>query len=325
MFFSIIIPVYNAEKYLKECVDSILSQTFNDYEIILINDGSKDKSGEICDLLKQSDDRIKVVHKENGGAAIARNIGVDLSTGTYILFIDSDDYVSSDSFLQELYEKASNNTDIICYKFRKYFEESNKFAECTFSLPDIDNLENMGDKTRALIQNDAFYCAPWAKAIRAEIIKKNKIKFEEGLLAEDLEWYFHVMISATSMTSIDTDFIVYRQTPNSSSRTTSTKILNDSIYIIRKWSKTLDDGSIDDGYRIALYNALAKIYCNTLICYSNFKGKEKKQYYGQLKELSHLLKYNLNPRTRTFSKIHRLCGFGLMMTALKVLCKVRSK
>ena len=90
---SIIIPVYNVEKYLKECVDSVRKQTYKNLEIILIDDGSKDNSGKLCDELAKEDNRIKVIHKENGGLSDARNVGIENATGEYIQFIDSDDFV----------------------------------------------------------------------------------------------------------------------------------------------------------------------------------------------------------------------------------------
>ena len=93
---SIIIPVYNAEKRLVKCIDSILTQSYIHFELLLINDGSKDSSGTICDAYAQKDNRVKVFHKENGGASSARNIGIERATGEYIVFVDSDDYVEKD-------------------------------------------------------------------------------------------------------------------------------------------------------------------------------------------------------------------------------------
>ncbi|MDV4357675.1 glycosyltransferase, partial [Enterococcus faecium] len=93
---SIIVPVYNVEKYLKKCVDSILGQTFTDFELLLIDDGSTDNSGSICDELAKTDNRIKVIHKENGGLSDARNIGIEVAKGDFIGFIDSDDYIDED-------------------------------------------------------------------------------------------------------------------------------------------------------------------------------------------------------------------------------------
>ena len=109
MIFSIIIPVYNVEKYLSQCLDSILNQDFTDFELILVDDGSTDRSGEICDQYKSKDSRVNVIHQENSGQATARNAGTKASKGEYIIYIDSDDFIISNDFLSELYSSINNN------------------------------------------------------------------------------------------------------------------------------------------------------------------------------------------------------------------------
>lgn len=325
MFFSIIIPVYNVEKYLCQCVDSILAQSFKDYELILVDDGAKDNSGKICDQYAEKDERIRVIHKPNGGAADSRNVGTQVAQGEYIIYIDSDDYIDRATFLEELYEKAQSGADIICYKFKKYFENSGEFGNCSFKIPDLEKCDTMADKLKALVSNDAFYCSPWSKTIKNSLLKENGIEFEKGLLGEDQDWYYRVILSAKSIDGIDEDYIVYRQTANSTSRSWKTKNLTDCLGIIQKWTGKMQTSNLDDELKYAIFASLAKLYCNLLIGYTNFKSKEKKAHYKELRELSYLLKYDLNPRTKTFNKIKRLCGFRLMMTFLKVLCKVRSK
>ena len=109
---SIIVPVYNVEKYLEKCVDSIINQTYKNIEIILVDDGSKDNSGKICDIIKEKDERIKVIHKQNGGLSDARNAGLKIAKGTYIGFVDSDDYIAEDMY-QTLYSLSKEkNADI---------------------------------------------------------------------------------------------------------------------------------------------------------------------------------------------------------------------
>ena len=109
---SVIVPVYNVEKYLRKCIESILNQTFREFELILVDDGSTDSSGKICDEYALKDSRIKVIHKENGGASSARNAGLDVAKGEYIGFVDSDDWIEMDMY-GELYRLIKeNNTDI---------------------------------------------------------------------------------------------------------------------------------------------------------------------------------------------------------------------
>ena len=105
---SIIIPVYNVEEYIEQCIQSVINQTYKKLEIILIDDGSLDKSGKICDAYADRDKRIIVIHKENGGLSDARNKGIDIASGEYITFVDSDDYVE-DSFIEDLYTTLINN------------------------------------------------------------------------------------------------------------------------------------------------------------------------------------------------------------------------
>ncbi|HEL7541574.1 TPA: glycosyltransferase, partial [Enterococcus faecalis] len=95
---SIIVPVYNVEKYLEKCVRSILAQTFTDFELILVDDGSPDSSGAMCDQFAEQDERVKVIHKENGGLSDARNAGIEIATGEYLGFVDSDDYIADDMY-----------------------------------------------------------------------------------------------------------------------------------------------------------------------------------------------------------------------------------
>ncbi len=323
MFFSVVVPVYNVEQYLEECIESILSQTFEDFELILVNDGSTDRSPAICDEYAKKDIRVKVIHKEKGGLSDARNIGTNEAQGQYIIYIDSDDYVKKNFFFQEVYNKTKDNADIICYKFCKYFENTGTFSNCSFNFPTLAKNDTMSERINKIVKNDAFYCSAWSKAIKLSLIKENNIKFEKGLLGEDQEWYYHILLVANNINGLDDDFIVYRQRANSITSSWKTKNLTDCIYLIEKWNIGIHNADISDNYKTALYNSLAKLYCNLLIGYTTFKNKNKKDYIKQIEDLKHLLKYDLNPRTATFNKIYKLVGFRLMMVALDILCKVK--
>ena len=123
---SIIVPVYNVEQYLSRCIDSILQQSFEDYEIILVNDGSKDNSGQICNDYVQKDSRIKIINQENAGLAISRRNGFRKSNGKYIMFVDSDDWIDKDT-LKDMYKRAEENeSEIVCMQFRRVNEKGRK-------------------------------------------------------------------------------------------------------------------------------------------------------------------------------------------------------
>jgi glycosyltransferase involved in cell wall biosynthesis len=300
-----------------------LSQTFTDFELILVDDGAKDSSGIICDKYAEQDNRVKVIHKPNGGLSDARNFGTKAASGEYIIYIDSDDYISSPDFLAEVKEAAKDNPDIICYKFKKYYENTNEFSECKFSLPEIEKFETLPERILYLVGQDAFYCSAWTKAVKLSLIKEKEIYFEKGLLGEDQEWYYGLLINAQSITGIDRDFIVYRQRANSITSSAKIKNLDDCLYLLKKWNDGIGKADISEEYKTALYHSLAKLYCNMLILYTGLKDKTKKKHLKDIKKLAELLKYNKNPRTRTFNKIHKIFGFGIMMFALKIICKIR--
>ena len=143
---SVIVPVYNAEKYLHRCIDSILNQTFPDFELLLIDDGSKDQSGEICDEYAKKDSRVKVFHKENGGVSSARNVGIDNAVGEYICFCDSDDWVEK-TWLLSFFERMCDN-DMLITSFNIYENEKKVEFKSFVSLSDkrliIKELEHEG-------------------------------------------------------------------------------------------------------------------------------------------------------------------------------------
>lgn len=178
---SIIVPVYKVELYLEKCIDSILVQTFKDFELILVNDGSPDRCGEICDKYAKKDSRIKVIHKENGGQSSARNKGLDISKGEYIGFVDSDDWIEPEMY-QILYDLIIfNNADVaVCdAKYITNLKIEQKEVEIEKRI-----LESNEEVLKALFEEKYLLWSPWNK-----LYKKNKIKdirFLEGRIYEDV-------------------------------------------------------------------------------------------------------------------------------------------
>lgn len=131
---SVIIPVYNAEKYLRRCIDSVLSQTFTDFELLLIDDGSKDKSGAICDEYAAKDSRVRVFHKENGGVSSARNMGLDNACGNYIAFVDADDWIDGNMYYEMFAAINESKSDIVCCDYLYEYENGDSSYAKTFSM-----------------------------------------------------------------------------------------------------------------------------------------------------------------------------------------------
>lgn len=321
--FSIIVPVYNVEKYLDECVQSILGQTYSNFELLLVDDGSKDSSPIICDKYAQLDSRVRVFHKVNGGLSDARNVGTQHATGDYIVYVDSDDYLCDRDSLQKINEKASTKVDVICYKFKKYYDDQKKISECSFSCPNIDSIKPLASRINEMVRRDAFYCSAWSKAIRLSIIKENGIQFEKGIFGEDQEWYYHILTKIRSITYLDETFLVYRQRANSITSSWTMKKLSDCVYVVNKWFRQIPQEEIDENYKKALLNSVAKLYCNLLIAYTGFQDSKKKEYYSDISQMKELLRFHENPRVSIFYKVYRLTGFRGLMFVLKIICKLR--
>lgn len=324
MLFSIVIPIHNSEKYLKQCIDSILGQSCSDYEVILVNDGSTDGSPQICDQYCIADTRFHVIHRTHGkGAASARNAGTSVASGEYVIYIDSDDYIEDASFLNDILEQIRKGYDVICYKFKKYYEDTGEMADCTFSMPAPLEGESIGGYVNRLVECDAFYCAPWTKAIRRKILVDGSVQFKEGLLSEDQEWYYHVLIGTRSIVGLDKSYIIYRQHKNSTSVSWTMKNLTDTIDIISFWEKEIKTLDLADDYKNAILHSIAKLYCNLLIGYTRYNNPNKRSQYKNLRMLARLMEYHVNPRVNTFYKIYKTCGFHVLMLGLEIICKLR--
>lgn len=318
MFFSVIVPIYNSEKYLNECVESVLNQSFGDFELILVDDGSKDSSGKICDEYAEKDSRVKVIHKENGGQSTARNRGVEFATGEYAVFLDSDDFISDKDFFSDLRCSITDKTDVVIFRYRKYYY-SGKSESCGASLQGID-CSNKAELMKQLVMRDSFFCSCWSKCTKMSLLKENSIVFDENLRCEDMDWYYSVVIKAEHYIVIDKPYINYRQRENSVTSVPNPKSVGDFVYTIEKWYAKLSE--IEGDEREALLSSLAKLYCNLLISFSR-GGDAVKHFKKDIFAFKPLLKYDLNPRTKFIGRFSRIFGLNLTCFALKMLNKVK--
>lgn len=180
---SVIVPVYNVETYLRQCIDSIIGQTYRDLEIILVNDGSTDGSGVICDEYASRDARIKVIHKANGGLSSARNAGLEVAVGDLISFVDSDDWVEItlyDSVINTF--KGKPDLDIVRFNF--YLARPGLEKEEERTLPQVSYVDEELIKAYALSPNLGTAVA-WCSVYRASLLREHNLKFVEGILHED--------------------------------------------------------------------------------------------------------------------------------------------
>ncbi len=317
MFLSVILPIYNVEKYLIQCLNSVLKQNFDDYEIILVDDGSNDSSPKICDKYANEHKNVKVIHKKNGGQSSARNAGLMVAKGDYIFFLDSDDYLLNNDFFLRIFSLANLNPDFIVFKHIRYFENQKKYSECNYDFR--MNYTEFSDIVKELVKKDAFFGMAWIKIIKKSILLDNNICFIEGLTGEDMPWNLELYLNSKSIYLMDSVEYVYRQRNNSITTTPNLKNLTDFINILEKNFPIVLKANCDTKLKDALLGALAKYYSNLLITYVRVGDAEKKKYLTNIKRLSVLLNYSLSSRPYKVRKIYKIFGIKITLMLLKIL------
>lgn len=209
---SIIVPVYNAEKYLKECLDSILNQTYKDIEVICVDDGSTDSSADILKDYEEKDNRVKIIKQQNLYAGVARNAGIEIATGEYLLFLDADDFFEPD-MVQSMHDKMEQDEAEICLcNVRAYSDVKKKHIEASHYLR-IDEIPEETPFAASDISENIFQIttpAPWNKMFRKQFIEENDISFDAIKRANDLYFTYLSMASANRITVVNEPFVNYR-------------------------------------------------------------------------------------------------------------------
>ncbi len=210
---SVIIPVYNAEKTLKQCIDSLLSQTFSDIEIVCVNDASKDKSQKIIEDYMRKDDRVKIITQEHLGRALTRNKGRYLARGEYILFMNSDDYAKTD-MIEKLYKNAKEyESDIVLFSLTNFNPLTMEFFDEEFPLKefseDYDNRSFSPQETYDFMFN--ISPNPLTKMFRREFLERKNISFIKGLNYEQYLFFIQAYMSASNISLLRQPLLVHRE------------------------------------------------------------------------------------------------------------------
>lgn len=174
---SVIVPVYNGEKYIDTCMKCLLEQTYSNIEIILVNDGSKDKSGEICDRYAQNNNNVKVVHKSNGGLSSARNAGIEASTGEFLYFYDVDDEITPDLVKDNVELAQKHNADVVLFCFWYYVEDRKELISNQMQETFIGNSQEFFERGLTEVIEKEIFNAPWNKMVRRSVMEENNIRF----------------------------------------------------------------------------------------------------------------------------------------------------
>lgn len=293
---SIIVPIYNVEKYLSECLDSIINQTYKNLEIILIDDGSTDNSGKICDKYAKKDKRIVVIHRTNGGVSSARNLGLKIANGSYIGFVDADDWIANDMYENLYINLKKFNADISVCKFKNVYKRKN----IVHNDEKYSNLVSLNSEQALEILFDIKKCYSWSlwnKLYKKEILSN----FDEKLtIAEDLMQIFKIYFNKNVITSFENKekyFYYFRK----GSACHSNIFSIDRIKEIDVWKYILKEVSNNQHFRVceslAIYNLKRLIWSGLFDLAYSYNKNNKKKFKLFKKEnkiiLKMLNKYNI--------------------------------
>ncbi len=326
MHFSIIIPVYNVEAYLSQCLDSVLSQSFTDFELIIVDDGSTDECPGICDQYADQDSRAVVIHKTNGGLSDARNAGMKMARGDYIVFLDSDDYWDGSECLSDLHEAIKDDPDIVLFMAKKLFDSSGRVVNSGKSFHSINaDWDCPSELLLQLVKHDLFRCSAWCKTIRRDLLVDNRIEFEKGILSEDIPWYLRIILHAKRYAFVDRDFYVYRQRPGSITKSLTLKNLRDFIYVIKICVERAQQYEIPNDLRLVSFAYLAKEFSQLLIVYAQIDDGNKMKYKEEIISYAWLLRHAISNRPKLVKLTYNLFGLDATTLLLRWSCFLKGK
>ncbi|MBS4760417.1 MAG: glycosyltransferase [Clostridium sp.] len=316
---SVIIPVYNCEKFLQKCLDSVVMQTYQNLEIICVDDGSTDKSAQILKEYSLKDSRFKIISQKNEGQSSARNRGLEEATGEYISFIDADDWVSLclyEKFIKKLVETQKKNLVLDIYMFNVLIHETRPKDVNPKSFLNIKNWLNYQHQDHIHTFDDCLSpfggnMAVYNKIYRADFLRENKIEFINGLIFEDQVFYLQSFLKAKSIAINNDPLYIYRVNNSSSTTNNLNKKVFQIFKIINKLENILKENKRIEEYKYAFlqhkYNQYSFLYFKTPLF-------SKPKFYDQMKARLLLTQQeNFKP-----SVCEKLAGYNIFEDILKL-------
>ena len=307
--FSIIVPVYNTEEFLCKAVNSVLAQDFDAFELILVDDGSQDTSPSICDEYATSDSRVTVIHQENHGLSAARNAGLQIAVGEYIVFLDSDDFFTEDSHLGSIIEIVSEFVpDMICVNYARYLSGRMKKAEMN---PEIESGIIPAEK---MVANNTYQSSACCKIVRRSIIDRFGLCFPEGLLSEDIKWSAELLSVSDRIYFYNRIFFAYRINEKSITHNIGIDSVHSLITILEDLAEKIPENEKKKSY----LGFLAFQYCTLLINWRLAGSPNCKNEVKIIKKLSNLLSHGEYYVIRMVRVSYK--AFGMKITSRLLEC-----
>ena len=286
MLLSIIVPVYNVKAYLQKCVDTLLDQDLelSDYEIILVDDGSTDGSGILCDGLAATHGNVRVIHRENGGLSAARNTGILAASGEYLQFVDSDDYLNPAVLKGLLGQAKTQELDILRFNYQNINGQGEVFEPNKVSKPFVDYSGEVCDGETFLTERLGYACYACQFLIRTDILKNGNGLFREGIYFEDVEWTPRILLQADRVASTGTIVYNYLFRTGSIARNSDAekkrKAIRDKMTILEGFA-ALERQVSDDRWFLGMSSQIALSVFDTV---GRYFYPERKEYVKALKK-----------------------------------------
>lgn len=321
MKFSFIIPIYKVEQYLHQCVDSVLGQTFEDFEVILVDDGSPDICPQICDEYARKDDRVKVIHKKNGGLSDARNVGLHAAIGEYIVFLDSDDFWRDINCLQKIMNiiKKKPQVDLIFFNIVYYDNQTGKEQFWPEYLVKDEEYLSKDEALENLVESGIIPMSAWSKVVKRKTLIDNKVLFQPRIYGEDIPWFIDLMEHVQILVFVNEYIYAYRQNvANSITKSNRPKHVYDMKWIIQSEMNKLDKRSMTEMGKNCIAAFLAYNYCILMSQYDYVEKSEQKDYWDFMKNYSYLLNNTMHPKVRKVKMLKSLIGLKNTCRMLKL-------
>lgn len=321
MKVSVVIPVYNVKPYLERCVRSVMQQTFKDLEIILVDDGSTDGSGQLCDKIAVEDKRIQVIHQENQGLSAARNRGIRQATGKYIVFMDSDDVWLIEDGLSKLLHTDHSVEDLIIFKNVHIWKNERYDYTKDYDLEHLSRFSNAQATFAFLVKSQQFRMSACFLLVRRQLLIDHEIYFPVGLISEDIPWSIHLWQHVSSVSFHNLDFYGYYHRADSLSTVASIRVYDSYDKIFSYWKEQCDKDCIN---KEAIRSYLADMWVNRGYNYLSLKDIDRPKALQILNRHVDLLKYATAPKAKRTAWMVKFVGIKCTVTILGIYWYLRT-
>lgn len=327
-FLSVIIPVYKVEAYLRQCVDSVLHQQLDDYELILVDDGSPDACPQICDEYAERYQQIRVIHKPNGGLSSARNAGLCEAAGQYIMFMDSDDWWNPNVRVMDILNAVREHSDVDMFLFsgldyiegEGVFERSDSIRTITAEVIDANSYYD------AMLSNGNLQVSACTKILKRTFLIKNDLTFTEGLLGEDNEWMVRLLRKAPKIELLKQPLYVCRiGRSNSITNSIKQKNVSDLLEIVRNSIGYYRNHERDTALMRYEFCFCAYLWFCALGLSQGLSEDEIAALQSQFKETATVCKYSNSKKTRAAYTAYKVLGLSLTRNALGTYIKLKNR